>query len=89
MARARRTTEIGPQERAFIRDLPQPGPLPPGCNPFLEFRMRLDLKSPELFGPDNLLKAIWRTGGRDVIAELGVAKAKQLRCWIAFGDPRD
>jgi hypothetical protein len=89
MARARRTTEIGPQEKAFIRDLPQPDPLPPGCNPFLIFRMDLDLKNPELFGPDNQLLAIWRSGGRQVIAELGVTKAKKLRCWIAFGDPRD
>lgn len=88
MTRARRTTEIGLLERAFIRDLPQPDPIPTGCNPFLEFRMDADLKNPTLFGPDNQLAAIWRSGGREVIKEMGITKAKKLRCWKVFGDPR-
>lgn len=89
VSRSRRTVEIGPLEKAFIRDLPQPDPLPPGCNLFLWFRMGLDLKDPKLFGQDNQLRAIWRSGGRDVIAEMGIKHAKTLRCWKAFGDPRD
>jgi len=89
MARARRTLEIGELERLFIRDLPFPDPLPSGCNPFMKFRMRLDLREPELFGSENQLRAIWRSGGRDVIAEMGIKQAKTLRCWKAFGDPRD
>ena len=89
MTRARRTVELGPLERAFIRDLPLPDPLPPGCNWFQWLRMKLDLRKPELHGPDNMLQAIWRSGGREVIAELGATQAKQLSCWQAFGDPRD
>jgi hypothetical protein len=84
-ARARRTLEIGLTERAFIRDLPKPE----GCRYPIWLRMSLDLRRPELFGADNQLRAIWRSGGRDVIAEMGVTTAKQLRCWKAFGDPRD
>lgn len=85
-SRIRRTIEVTPAAAAFIRDLPRP----PEGSYWEWLRMTLDLRSPKLFGPDNRLAQIWRSGGRDVVAELGITRAKTtLRCWRAFGDPRD
>lgn len=84
-SRARRTTEIGPTERAFIRDAERPTE---GFEYPIWLRMTLDLRQPELFGPDNQLRTIWLSGGPDAIREMGIARAKTLRCFKVFGDPR-
>lgn len=89
VARTRRTVEIGITERMFIRDLPEDAAADvPDFRFFLWTRLRLELKNPELFGPDRMLDGIWKTGGVEVIREMGVTKAKLLRCWKVLGDPR-
>ena len=88
---ARRRRTMGALEstiETFIRDLPKPAPGTTDFNAFLWIRLSLEGKDLKLFGANSKLPGFWRTGGPAIVAELGLARAQELRCWQLFGDPR-